>query len=224
LLEDANINGARGVLLNIVGGPDLTMHEINEAATLIHNACDPDAEIIFGSVTDEKMAGSVTVTVIATGFTTPSRELDDDNNRNNVEIFPDRQVARPATGRRSESSPRERSAQQRTADPRTQRRENTTAERGSRPADRVISRPGVQPRTESPKRGAPEYRSDDYTELLEDKQPLTQQPASDFDTPEETVKEVLMAPQSYGANNMGFDDENDLDIPTYLRNMKKMKP
>ncbi len=45
---------------------------------------------------------------------------------------------------------------------------------------------------------------------------------SDFVTPQETLQEVLMTPQSYGANNMGFDDENDLDIPTYLRNMKKL--
>jgi cell division protein FtsZ len=68
LLEDASIDGARGVLMNITGGPDMTLHEMNEAAEIIQRAADPDAEIIFGCVTDERMAGSVKVTVIATGF------------------------------------------------------------------------------------------------------------------------------------------------------------
>jgi len=68
LLEDASIEGARGVLMNITGGPDMTLFEMNEAAEIIQRAADPDAEIIFGCVTDERMAGSVKVTVIATGF------------------------------------------------------------------------------------------------------------------------------------------------------------
>jgi cell division protein FtsZ len=223
LLEDANIHGARGVLLNIVGGPDLTMHEINEAATLIHQACDPDAEIIFGSVTDEKMSGSVTVTVIATGFSTPSRELEGNNKRNNVEIFPDRQATRPSS-HGPEISSRDRNERQRALDVRP-RQENASPTPPPQPPSRVVSTPGVRPRgAVGSRRTAPGYRSDDFTEILEEKKPLQQPPASDFATPEETVKEVLMTPQSYGANNMGFGDENDLDIPTYLRNMKKMKP
>ena len=68
LLEDASIEGARGVLMNITGGADMTLYEINEAAEIIQRAADPDAEIIFGCVTDERMTGSVKVTVIATGF------------------------------------------------------------------------------------------------------------------------------------------------------------
>jgi cell division protein FtsZ len=68
LLEDASIEGARGVLMNITGGTDLTLYEVNEAAEIIQQAADPDAEILFGCVHDERMAGSVKVTVIATGF------------------------------------------------------------------------------------------------------------------------------------------------------------
>jgi len=68
LLEDASIEGARGVLINITGGADLTLFEVNEAAEIIQQAADPDAEILFGCVADERMAGSVKVTVIATGF------------------------------------------------------------------------------------------------------------------------------------------------------------
>jgi len=68
LLEVA-IDGAKGVLFNISGGPDLTMIEINEAAKIITESIDPDAKVIFGAVTDEKMKkGEIKVTVIATGF------------------------------------------------------------------------------------------------------------------------------------------------------------
>src|SRR5262249_57445651 len=58
LLEDASIDGARGVLMNITGGADLTLFEVNEAAEIIQQAADPDAEILFGCVHDEKMSGS----------------------------------------------------------------------------------------------------------------------------------------------------------------------
>jgi cell division protein FtsZ len=68
LLEDASIEGARGVLINITGSADLTLFEVNEAAEIIRQAADPEAVILFGYVSDERMAGSVKVTVIATGF------------------------------------------------------------------------------------------------------------------------------------------------------------
>jgi len=68
LLDDASIHGARGVLINISGGEDMTLHEVSEAAEIIHEAADPDANIIFGTVIDRAMQGEVKVTVIATGF------------------------------------------------------------------------------------------------------------------------------------------------------------
>ncbi len=67
LLEET-ITGAKGVIMNVTGGSDLTLYEINEAAQVIYNAVDPDANIIFGSVIDEKMQGDIQITVIATGF------------------------------------------------------------------------------------------------------------------------------------------------------------
>jgi cell division protein FtsZ len=60
------------VLINITGGPDLTLHEVNEAATLIQEEADPDANIIFGAVIDESMGDEVRITVIATGFGEPA--------------------------------------------------------------------------------------------------------------------------------------------------------
>ncbi len=68
LLEEATINGANSVLVNITGGTDLSLHEVDEAMRVIHNAADPDANIIFGTVTDETLNNSMKITVIATGF------------------------------------------------------------------------------------------------------------------------------------------------------------
>jgi cell division protein FtsZ len=67
-LLEASIEGAKGVLLNISGGQDLGLFEVNEAAEVIANASHPDANIIFGAVIDEKLGEQVKVTVIATGF------------------------------------------------------------------------------------------------------------------------------------------------------------
>ncbi len=67
-LLDLSIDGARGVLFNITGGPDLTMFEVDEAARAISSAADPDANIIFGSVIKDDFADQVRITVIATGF------------------------------------------------------------------------------------------------------------------------------------------------------------
>jgi cell division protein FtsZ len=68
LLEDISIQGARGVLINITGGPDLCLHEVNEAASMIQAEAHEDANIIFGAVIDESMTDEIRITVIATGF------------------------------------------------------------------------------------------------------------------------------------------------------------
>lgn len=75
LLEDGSIQGARGVLINITGGPDLSLHEITEASSIIQEAADQDANIIFGSVVNEQMGEDILVTVIATGFDAPNPAL-----------------------------------------------------------------------------------------------------------------------------------------------------
>ena len=68
LLEDVSVDGARGVLVNVTGGDDLTMIEVSEAASIIQQAADEEANIIFGAVVDPQMEGEVKITVIATGF------------------------------------------------------------------------------------------------------------------------------------------------------------
>src|SRR5262245_27562150 len=68
LLEEASIEGAKGVLINVTGGPDMTLFEVHEAASIIQEAADEEANIIFGTVIDSRMGDEVKVTVIATGF------------------------------------------------------------------------------------------------------------------------------------------------------------
>jgi cell division protein FtsZ len=68
LLEDITIDGATGIIINITGSETLTMHETNEAVTLIMEAADEDAEIIFGTVIDDSMEEAIKVTVVATGL------------------------------------------------------------------------------------------------------------------------------------------------------------
>ena len=68
LLEDASVNGARGVIVNITGGPDMGLMEVHDAMSVIQEAAHEDANIIFGAVVDPTLTGKVKITVIATGF------------------------------------------------------------------------------------------------------------------------------------------------------------
>jgi hypothetical protein len=74
LLEEASIDGAKGVLINITGGSDLTLFEVSEAATYIQQCASEDANIIFGTVIDDNIQEEVKITVIATGFDKVHRE------------------------------------------------------------------------------------------------------------------------------------------------------
>ena len=98
LLEDVNIEGATGILINITGGPDLTLHEVNEASSLIEAAAHEDANIIFGSVIDPNLSEEIRITVIATGF---------DRDTKTQMLVPETkpQMPQPPTGGRRMSSP-----------------------------------------------------------------------------------------------------------------------
>ena len=74
-LLETSIDGAKGILLNISGSANLSLFEINEAAEIISEAADPDANIIFGSVIDESLGDSVQVTVVATGFNSSTKNV-----------------------------------------------------------------------------------------------------------------------------------------------------
>src|SRR3990170_3763229 len=75
LLEDASVKGARGVIINVTGGTDLSLIEVSEASAIIQEAAHDEANIIFGAVVDPKMEGRVKITVIATGFDRPANKM-----------------------------------------------------------------------------------------------------------------------------------------------------
>jgi cell division protein FtsZ len=75
LLEDASVKGARGVIINVTGGPDLSLIEVSEASAVIQEAAHEEANIIFGAVVDPTMEGRVKITVIATGFDRPAASM-----------------------------------------------------------------------------------------------------------------------------------------------------
>lgn len=81
LLEDMSIKGARGLLINVSGSPDMSLYEVHEAASLIQQEAHEDANIIFGAVIDEQLGDEIRVTVIATGFREQRREPERHNSR-----------------------------------------------------------------------------------------------------------------------------------------------
>ena len=86
LLEDISIHGAKGILINITGGADLTLHEVSEASSLIQRETHEDANIIFGAVIDERMDGKVRVTVIATGL---GEEEEKEERQRRLQVIPE---------------------------------------------------------------------------------------------------------------------------------------
>ena len=98
LLEDVSIDGARGLLINITGGRDITLQEVNDAVSMAHDAADPEANIIFGSLIDDNIHDEVKITIIATGFVTREQRTQ--------RISPERvQVAVPSAARMLASTP-----------------------------------------------------------------------------------------------------------------------
>ena len=74
-LLETSINGATGIIMNVTGGPDMTLFEVNEAASVIHDAVSEDAEVIFGAVVDDRIQGEIQITIIATGFELKNGEV-----------------------------------------------------------------------------------------------------------------------------------------------------
>ena len=111
LLEDGSVDGARGVIINVTGGPDLSLMEVNEASCVIQEAAHEDANIIFGAVVDPSLKGKVKITVIATGFdrkgstrTVPAAALETPSDLQSYTAHLSR-PSEPATGTPAMSAP-----------------------------------------------------------------------------------------------------------------------
>lgn len=105
LLEDASVRGARGVIINVTGGTDISLLEVSEASSIIQEAAHEDANIIFGAVVDPTMEGQIKITVIATGFDRPEMATRGSASQTPVELNQyqgwqsDVPAAEPVTGR-----------------------------------------------------------------------------------------------------------------------------
>ncbi len=105
LLEDNTIQGARGVLLNITGGSDMTLFEINEASSLIQAEAHEEANIIFGTVVDETMGDEIRITVIATGFEDTGKKKQGLSHLASFNVNRSRDISVPAYIRNKQSGP-----------------------------------------------------------------------------------------------------------------------
>ncbi len=88
-LLETSINGASGVIMNVTGGPDMTLFEVNDAAQVVHDAVSEDATFHFGSVIDDKIQGEIQITIIATGFELKKNEVDKYNQQQEATKMPD---------------------------------------------------------------------------------------------------------------------------------------
>ncbi len=227
LLEETSIEGAKGVLLNISGGRDLTLHEVAEAARVIAEAVDPDANIISGMVIEEDMADEMKVTVIATGFdqhraTAPRVEIPNLSAiRRNAEAEAEPVAPEPARQYREE--PRHEGAYH-----------EEPSNREAPPQHRSPAYQATEPMVETEPELAPEprpLRSSLFRDRDEDYHAATEpapEPASEPQPAveeEESQEEIpyfrrVMAqsqpddPGGYGPN---WSNVDDYDIPTVLR-------
>jgi cell division protein FtsZ len=129
LLEDVSIEGATGILINITGGYDLTLKEINDAASFIESAADEDAHIIFGNVIEEDMGDEIQITVIATGFEQSRKKRQSVNDEAQSRAGRSRSGRRTARQTRADEGADESGAEQTTTDDddRSQRRRQATS-------------------------------------------------------------------------------------------------
>ncbi len=199
LLEDVSITGATGILINITGGPDLTLFEVNEASTLIQEAAHEDANIIFGSVIDANLIDEVRITVIATGFDRATLMVDDP-----LPLMPtvsEKKRATQITMPYVRSSPMElRGPEPRTPEPRV--------------VETRMPTPSGEMRTVSANRG-------DATPVSG---PIRSERAERADRTERGQMGVAPLPPPPSSRlasalgpALGGDDESELDIPAFLR-------
>ncbi len=161
---ETSIDGARAVLINITGGPDTSIIDINEAAQLITAAADPEANIIFGAGIDESMTDEVKITVIATGFEKPafsaSRTASSIGENKELNLSDEEEPERPARSRYEEEPvspiferrPRERAPRDRDVNGYEQR-EQRRSERAAAPRRRVYQEDGQEPPKGQGRRG-----------------------------------------------------------------------
>ena len=239
LLEDVTIDGATGIIINITGNSSLTMHETNEAVTLIMEAADEEAEIIFGTVIDDDMGDDIKVTVVATGLGGLERVKSTHGQKISPELTPrTREEAPVIVERRVEREEpmvevRREQTVERQAEPRIE--EISTQQRESRSEDFYLSR---EVQEESPvdlrdtreETSAQPVSQQRETPLMNSiRSAASQYSAERVRTTEDSVEREFESSNKEAsktssraksiAEKLGFInfDEEELDTPTYLR-------
>ncbi len=224
LLEDITIDGATGIIVNITGSSTLSMHEANEAATLIMEAADEDAEIIFGTVIDDNMGEDIKVTVIATGLGGQERvssssprlafveeELKSTNNlkfstiseEKNISIE-DKKTDNESIDRPSYSSEKVTSAQ-----PKQQQKYDRNS--GSLLLDSIKE---AATKYEATKSNPEQGQNGEKTSQKVDRVDLIKSTGQHFDRSKTTGARAKSIAEKLGFINF---DEEELDTPSYLR-------
>jgi cell division protein FtsZ len=218
LLEDVTIDGATGIIINITGNASLTMHETNEAVTLIMEAADEEAEIIFGTVIDDEMEEDIKVTVVATGLGGLERVKTSHNQHMSPKLIPTRRE--PEVSVRTQAQEEVNSAM------------NNSPERyQEEPARREEFRleRGVQEERPSQIEERQDYSEERQSNLMSSiKEAATQYSSAPRENRNEERREERRDSWESSktssraksiAEKLGFInfDEDELDTPTYLR-------
>ena len=210
LLEDISIDGATGIIINITGAPSLTMHETNEAVTLIMEAADEEAEIIFGTVIDENMTDEIKITVVATGLGGQER------------VSAVRPVLRP---RKEIEVSIQRQQEEARA---TQQEETTISEPVINKVEEEVAANHIQstsqveevsPLVKSIQSAAQKYETE--KESFEERGRVEERSATQVQQVEPQQRQTSQSTRGRSiAEKLGFInfDEEELDRPTYLRN------
>ena len=224
LLEDVSIDGATAILINITGGPDLSLHEVSEATTLIQDAAHEDANIIFGSVIDPNLTEEVRLTVIATGF---------DRAAKTQVIVPETVVATPAAShsRRMATSPQitlpyDVSTQITKEYPPMVARAPAAAAASRRMAAQVIDEPEIDVEWEKP--DAHELATIEHAlnhgEPVPDGDASARMASGSGPSPVEAApmllperKRAQSRPAMKAVLSGEIDTDNELDVPTFIR-------
>ncbi|MBW4062218.1 cell division protein FtsZ [Candidatus Saccharibacteria bacterium] len=219
-LLETSIEGARGVLFNITGGRNMTMHEIDEAAKTITDAVDPDANIIFGAVLDEALEDDLQITVVATGF--------DDARHSEREAAREvhvRQIPVPEAPAMTRPEPVPMPAPVREPEPEPEVESEPVFEPMPLPplrqpfineAPQTVQEPEVVPFAPLPTPTAPPRRfaplASIEPEAVPEPEPVAQ--------PEPEAEPVYTTIHEKGASilsDMGINDDDDLDVPAFIR-------
>jgi len=201
LLEDVSIEGATGILINITGGPDLTLHEVNEASSLIQQAAHEDANIIFGSVIDPNLSDEVRITVIATGF--------DRGAKTQMIVEPSRPVVQPKPKPHQVTLPYDVSSQITKEYP-----PPAIPARARQPAY-VIEEPEVSIEWATPDDDFPVPEQEPSQKLATGSGPAT--PADGAPLVQPDRKRAQSRPSMKAVLAGEIDTESELDVPTFIR-------